>query len=226
MRYHGLAPGKFLATLLIAAASTLASPALAQEGEDPIEETQFWLEISAQKDLGDGFAISTQINPRIQLDDIRRDQLFLRLGVDYAASDFIRLGGGMITLGEYDPTEIRPYNYVDLGDGPLTFRTMAEYRFFEGADRMELRLRQRAQLAQPIAERTRFILSGEVFYTAIKRNRDLDPRITQWRAIAGINHRVDANLTMTAAYLALGSPRPDRRDGLAHIPTLILNYSF
>ena len=224
---------RLLLTGVSAAAALSSTPVCAQipegfpaEDDDPIEETQFWIDIIANYDLGDGLAVSTQINPRIQLDERQNDQLFLRLGLDWQAADFVRVGGGMITLGEYDPTEIRPYNYVDLGDGPVTVRTMAEYRFFSGADRMELRIRQRLQLSQPVAERTNLIASGEIFYSAIQRDRSQDPRITQWRAIAGVQHRINDHARISVAYLALGSPRPRVANRLAHIPTLGFTYNF
>lgn len=190
------------------------------------EETQFWIDGNVSYDLGDGFAASVQIQPRIQLDDTANDQLFLRAGLDYRVSDFVQIGGGMITLGEYDPTEVRPYNYVNLGNGPLTARTMAEFRFFDEADQMELRIRQRVQLSQPISDSsTNILVSGELFYTAQTREEGGEDRVTQWRLIAGVTNQLNDNLQMQLYYLALGIPR-EGEDALAHIPTLGINYRF
>lgn len=190
------------------------------------EDTQLWLDATASYPLSDDTRVSFQVNPRLSLDCGRTDVLQLRSGIDHRLSNDIGIGGGLILLGEFGPTEKRPYVTVNLGSGPVTFRTMPEFRFFRGADRMELRFRQRMQLALPIVERTKFVTSGELFYTAQNRIRGGDTRITQWRAIASVSYAASDELSLSAGYLALGTPRPDAEDSLSHIATLGLTYSF
>ncbi|MGB3738476.1 MAG: DUF2490 domain-containing protein [Pontixanthobacter sp.] len=197
-----------------------ASTALAEE------DAQLWIDTVVSYPIADDTRFALQTQPRISLDGERTDQLFLRAGVSHRATKDATIGGGLILLGEFGPVEKRPYASVDFGSGPLTLRTMAEFRFFDGADRMAIRLRQRAQMALPIAARTDFVTSGEVFYTARSQSDDGDTRVSQWRAIAGIRYAASDKLNVSAGYLALGIPRPDAEDSLSHIPTIGASYAF
>jgi hypothetical protein len=131
--------------------------------------------------------------------------------------------GGGLAYAEFDAgNEWRPFQQVVVRSGALTFRTRLEQRFFSGADRMELRLRQRVQAGFPLAEDTTFTVAGEVLGTLQSRNSGQDAQVEQWRAQLALRHRALPNLEAMAGYQLFLTPRVGRDDRLSHIPQIAL----
>ena len=133
------------------------------------------------------------------------------------------VGGGaayVSTIGSAD--EIRPHQQLTLTFGPLTLRTRAEERFFENADRMEFRLRQRIGATIPLSQDLKAGLAGELLYTARSQNAGQSAHVDQWRAQATIVRRLGDTLEGTLGYLAILSPRNGGPDRLSHVAQVAL----
>src|SRR5436190_15601208 len=149
-----------LLALLLAAA---ARPASAAD-----EDTQLWVTESATLPLSDDLDGVFDLSERFREGD---DQLLMRGTVEFRLSDNVVAGAGgayVQTFGGAD--EVRPHQQLTLTFGPVALRSRIEERFFEGADRMELRLRQRIGVSQPLSSNLKAGLTGELLYIA--RSRD------------------------------------------------------
>jgi hypothetical protein len=206
--------GICLALIAGCAAALHPAPACASD-----EDTQLWLYFNAVVPLGRKATGTFEITPKFRE---AGDQLQLRGTVDFKVSPALSLGGGAAYVNNDGPDEFRPHQQLTLTAGPLAFRTRVEERFFNGADRMQLRLRQRVQLTEPVAKDTKLIGSAELLYIARTESRATDPRIDNWRFSAGVQHRFAKHVEGTLGYLLIYSPRAGKPDRLSHVPQLTL----
>jgi hypothetical protein len=123
-------------------------------------------------------------------------------------------------------SEYRPHQQFRYTTGGLDLRTRFEQRWFDGADRVELRIRQRVQYTRAIAPRLEAFGSAE-WFGIVQSRRDGGRRGTeQIRAIAGLAYQVSDRLDIAPSYLFQITPRPGRPDAISHVPQLTLNWSF
>jgi hypothetical protein len=110
--------------------------------------------------------------------------------------------------------------------GRFELRTRLEQRFFDGADRMELRLRQRVTYNQPIAEGWR--ASAGVEWLGLVQSRDADEGTSteQWRFQTSVVHRAAKNLDVGAIYWLVSFPRGERPERVSHIPQVVAIFRF
>lgn len=182
------------------------------------EDVQLWTTQSASAPLSDHVTGSLDVSERFREGG---DQLLSRASADYRLSPAATLGGGLAYVVTVDgANETRPHQQLTLIFGPLALRSRVEERFFEDADRMELRLRQKATLTWPIAEQWKASLAGELLYIAQSQDRDGDAHVDQWRANATLARQLADKLEGTIGYLAILSPRDDRPDKLSHVVQL------
>lgn len=207
--------------LLLAGAPAAFPLAPASAGE---EDTQLWLGLSVAGELARDLAGGLEISERARGGDVGGDQLLTRLALDYRLSPSVALGGGFAYVDLAGGHEMRPHQQLTITAGNFALRTRLEERFFGGADRMQMRLRQRVQASFPIADGA--VLSGAVELLAIVRPVDPadDARIEQWRANLTLRKqlfdRMDANL----GYLLILSPREGRLDRISHVPQIGLTW--
>lgn len=150
------------------------------------------------------------------------DQLLLRGSLDWQAADGVQVGGGATWVEFADGREFRPHQQVHLTSGPVQFRTRVEERFFAGADRAQIRLRQRVQVTVPLAGRLQGTAGGEVLYIARSESRTGSASVEGWRANVAASYRLSAHTELGLGYLAIYSPRPAARDRLSHVPQVRL----
>jgi hypothetical protein len=198
-------------------AALSAAPVAAAE-----EDTQFWSSLTVAGPLGENLTGSAELEVRARSDDRGGEQVLTRATAEYRLNPAVSVGGGL-AYAEFDVGhEWRPFQQVIVRSGVLTFRTRLEQRFFSGADRMELRLRQRVQAGFPLAEDTTFTVAGEVLGTLQSRNSGQDAQVEQWRAQLALRHRVLPHIEAMAGYQLLLTPRIGREDRLSHVPQIAL----
>lgn len=179
------------------------------------EDVQLWTTQSTSIPLSEHITGSIDVSERYREGG---DQLLSRASADYRLSEAAAVGGGLAYVVTVDGAdETRPHQQLTLTFGPLAFRSRAEERFFEGADRMELRLRQRAAVTWPVTGQWRASLAGELLYIAQSQDRDTDAHVDQWRANASVARRLADKLEGTLGYLMIYSPRDGRPDRLSHV---------
>lgn len=179
------------------------------------DDLQLWVTQSATVPVADDLAGSLDVSERYREGG---NQLLTRASADFELSDAVAFGGGVAYVLTIDGAdEVRPHQQVMLTFGPLALRSRVEERFFDGADRMELRLRQRATLTVPVAKQWKASLAGELLYTAQSQDRDDDPHVDQWRANATLTHELANGLEGMLGYLMVYSPREGQTDRLSHI---------
>jgi hypothetical protein len=123
-------------------------------------------------------------------------------------------------------TELRPHQEIDLNFGRVSARTRIEERFFDGADRMELRLRQRVGYAQPLGGRWELSADGEYLHLAQTRERGGNRPRDEWRARAILGLEVSGSLTLGVGYLLAYTPDEGGPDGVNHIAQTHLTLEF
>ena len=192
------------------------------------EETQLWLTGTMVAPLAEKLTGTFELSRRIREDD---DQILLRGNADFRLFETVSLGGGAAYVNSIDgiletgeDKEFRPHQQLTLSFGPLAFRTRVEERFFEDADRMQLRIRQRIQASAGVARDTHAALSGEVFYVARSEDEDGDDQIAQWRLNATLVHKLSPHLEATVGYLFMYTPQTGQPDKIAHVPQVTLTF--
>jgi hypothetical protein len=201
---------------LVAGCAAALHPAPARASD---EDTQLRRYFNTVAPLGHGATGTFEITPKFRQ---AGDQLQLRGTVDFKVSPTVSLGGGAAYVNSDGPDEFRPHQQLTIALGPLALRTRVEERFFHGGDRMQLRLRQRMQLTEPVAKDTKLIGSAELLYIARPENRTSDARIDSWRFTAAVQHRFARHIEGTLGYLLIYSPRAGKPDKLSHVPQVTL----
>lgn len=202
------------AILTTLGAILIPTPALATQ-----DDGQLWLILLGVVPLEEGVIATLEASPRIRESS---DQLLVRGHVDVRVARGLDVGGGAAWVEYAGGHELRLHQQAQWADGPLQLRSRVEQRFFPGADRAQLRLRQRMQVTVPVTERLRAAVNGELFYIAVPENRAQSARVDSWRANAMLNYRLSPSAELGAGYLAIYSPRPGPGDRLSHVPQIRL----
>lgn len=194
----------------LAALALAATPACAED-----DDFQVWIGETASTSLDDGTVATLDLSQRFR--EIG-DQLLARATVEFRLSENAVIGGGGAYVSTVDDAdEVRPHQQLTLTFGALALRTRVEERFFEGADRMELRLREKATVTVPLSSKLKAGFAGELLYLAQTRNSGQGARVDQWRANATLSRELGAGLEGTLGYLAILSPREGAPDRLSHV---------
>ena len=189
-------------------------PALATQ-----DDTQFWVFLNGVVPIEDNLTATFELSPRLRENE---DQLLMRGNVDLRVARGLELGGGAAWVEFASGHELRTHQQATLSRGIAQFRTRVEQRFFGGADRAQLRLRQRVQVTVPVAENLRTVANAELLYIAQPESRAQQARVDSWRLNVMANYRVSPALELGAGYLAIYSPRAGAADRLSHVPMLRL----
>jgi len=198
------------AFLVLATATVLTSPARAAH-----EDTQLWVTQSATLPLAPRVSGNFEISERFREGS---DQLLTRGIADFRLSRVAAVGGGATYVETFGgANEFRPHQQLTLTLGPVALRSRIEERFFAGAERMELRVRQRIGVTQPLASGLRAGIAGELLYIARPRSSADDAHIDSWRANATLTRRLAPRFDGTLGYLAILSPRSGAPDKLSHV---------
>ncbi len=190
------------------------------------EDVQLWQFVVVTGEIGDGTRLTLDATQRWRELARGDDQQTLRITIEQTVTEGVRLGGGAAVFEAGGNTELRPHQQLIFVQGPLEFRTRLEERFFDGADRMELRLRQRVQYNRPVGDGWRVSVGGEWLGLLQSRNAGEGASTEQWRAQAGIAYRFDERLEVGANYWLLVFPRGDQPTGITHVPQTVLTWHF
>lgn len=209
--------------MLLAATCAAWQPSKARAAE---EDTQFWLNANVTGEVADRTTVTVDSTQRWRQDS-DGDQHTIRLTVEREVDQNARIGGGIgVFETEGGLTEIRVHQQAVFMPGRFELRTRLEERFFDGPDRVELRLRQRVHYLQPIARDWRAMVGVEWLGLLQSRTSGEGFSTDQWRGQASITHRIKDNLDVGAIYWLVGSPRGDEPDRISHIPQLVVTYRF
>jgi len=202
--------------------SALAAPAAAQD-----EDTQLWAYAVAKTDLSDDTSLAVDFTARWREERRGDEQQTARFTVLHEVTDGVRIGGGGgVFETEGRRTELRPHQEVDLKFGRFSARTRVEQRFFDGADRMEVRVRQLVRYTQPFSDSVKLAVDGEYLGIAQSRQRDGNRPRDQWRARAILSAMVSDRLTLGAGYMLIHTPRTFGRDRINHVPEAYITVKF
>lgn len=211
-----------IATLLAATltawqpSSALANP----------EDTQFWLVGFVRGEVGDDVFLTIDTSYRWREPVFGDDQQTVRVTVEKGLNDTVRIGGGMSVFQSGSITEYRPHQQFRYAKSGLDLRTRFEQRWFDRADQVELRVRQRVQYTHPIADKVELVGSAEWFGLLQSRNQGGRRGTEQVRAIAGIAYQLNDRFEIAPSYLLQLTPRAGEPDAISHVPQVTINYSF
>jgi len=202
------------------------APLSAQE-----EDTQFWFYAVAKTDLGDHTSLAVDFTARWREEQRGDEQQTARFTILHDVAPDAKIGvriggGGGVFETEGGRTELRPHQEIDLSFGRVSARSRIEQRFFDGADRMELRVRQLVRYTQPFGDDVKLAVDGEYLGLAQTRERDSSRARNQWRARAILSAKVSDRLSLGGGYMAIHTPREGRPDRLAHVPEAYITLRF
>jgi len=209
--------------MLLAALAGAWQPSKARAAD---EDTQFWLTGIVRGNLDEDLILVIDTSLRVREPRIGPDQQTLRVTVEKEVADGVRIGGGAAIFETGGQTELRPHQQATFTTGRLELRTRLEERFFDDADRMELRFRQRVQYNQPIAPSWRGTAGVEWLALLRARNRGEGFSSDQWRFQASVSREIGKNLELGAIYWLVLKPRGERTDRISHIPQAAITYRF
>ena len=209
--------------MLLAATIAAWQPSIAQAAD---EDVQFWLNVVATGDLDEDTRLTIDATARWR--EVRRgdEQQTIRFNIEQEIGNSVRVGGGLAVFDAGGRTEIRPHQEFTFTTGRLAIRTRIEERFFDGADRMEIRARQRLRYTLPISRKVEARFDGEFFNLVQTQSRNPDTARDQWRARTEIGWRMNKQFRLALAYLAIYTPTPNARDTLNHVPQAWIEYRF
>lgn len=208
---------------LLAALVAAWQPSKAHAAE---EDVQLWQLVAVSGDLDRDTRLTIDATQRWRSEARGGEQQTLRLTLEQTLSEGKRIGGGAAVFEAGGDTELRLHQQIVLAQGRFELRTRLEERFFDGADRVELRLRQRVQYNQPLGDGWRASLGGEWLGLLQSRNRGAGASTEQWRAQAGLAYRIDEHLEISASYWVLAFPNGSRPARYSHVPQTGLTYRF
>jgi hypothetical protein len=209
--------------LLLAAGLAAWQPSKAHAGD---EDVQLWHVISATGDIADGTRLTLDATQRWREQARGDEQQTIRFTIEQTVAKDVRIGGGAAVFEAGGNTEIRAHQQVIVVLGRFEARARLEERFFDGADRAELRLRQRLQYNQPLGDDWRASVGGEWLGLLQGRNAGQGASTEQWRAQAGIAHKLSDKLEIGANYWLLVLPRGNQPARTTHVPQTVLTYRF
>lgn len=190
------------------------------------EDVQLWLYAVASTDIDDDTRLTFDASARWREERRGDEQQTVRVNVEQEVTDFARIGGGIGIFEAGGLTEIRPHQEMTLTTGRLAARTRIEERFFDGADQMELRFRQRLRYTLPLANGVDARFDGEYFHLVQTQFRNPDAARDQFRGRVEIGWRPKPDLRVSLAYLVIYTPTPLAPDPLNHVPQAWVEYRF
>lgn len=209
--------------LLLAALIAAWQPSIARAQD---EDVQLWQIVNVTGDIADGTRLTLDASQRWREDARGGDQQTARFNIDQTIAKGVKIGGGAMVLDASGNTELRPHQQVIFTKGRFELRTRFEERFFDGADRVELRLRQRVQYTQPLGKSWRASVGGEWLGLLQGRNDGQGASTEQWRALTGVAYKVNDRIDIGANYWLLEFPRGSRPDRISHVFQTVLTYRF
>ncbi|ASJ91804.1 DUF2490 domain-containing protein [Porphyrobacter sp. CACIAM 03H1] len=209
--------------MLLAATLAAWQPSKARAAE---EDVQLWQIAIVTGDLAKDTALTVDVSQRWRETARGGDQQTFRFSIDQRVAEGVRIGGGAAVFEAGGSTELRPHQQITIVRGGFESRTRFEQRFFDGADRAELRLRQRIQYTHPLGKGWRASVGGEVLGLLQGRNAGDGASTDQWRAQVRIMHAVNDRLEVAASYWLIGFPRGDRPDRYTHVPQTVVTWRF
>lgn len=190
------------------------------------EDTQFWLLTSASGSIDDDTSLVVDSTYRVKEDARGGDERTFRFLIEQEVDTRVKLGGG---IGVFEAaggrTQIRFTQQAALKLDRLDSRTRLEQRFFDGADQMELRFRQRMRYTVPLARRFSGSVSLEWLHLLQPRLRRTTDR-NEFRPQISVSYQVLDNLELGLNYLVIATPREQRPDRLTHIPQVSIHAAF
>ncbi|WDA41138.1 DUF2490 domain-containing protein [Erythrobacter sp. BLCC-B19] len=208
---------------LLAAMVAAWQPSIALADND---DTQLWQFVFLTGDLDKDTRLTVDATQRWREDARGGEQQTLRVTLEQTVAEGVRIGAGGAVFDAGGNTELRPHQQIIFTEGRFEFRTRLEERFFDGADRMELRLRQRVQYNQPLGDGWRASVGGEWLGLLQGRNSGQGASTEQWRAQAGIAYKISDKLEIGANYWLLAFPRGGLPARYTHVPQTVLTYRF
>lgn len=208
---------------LLAALVAAWQPSKAHAAE---EDMQFWLVGFVRGNLDDDVFLTIDTSYRWRDPVFGEDQQTVRVTVEKGINDDVRIGGGLSFFQTGSISEIRPHQQFRYARGGLDLRTRFEQRWFDGADQVELRIRQRAQYTHSIAERVKATGSVEWFGIVQPRRESGRNGTEQVRAVVSASYEVNDSIDIAPGYVIQYTPRERRRDAISHVPQVTLNYRF
>jgi len=210
--------------MLLAALAAAWQPSKASAAE---EDTQFWLLGFVRGKVGKDVFLVVDTSLRVREQQIGPDQQTIRVTIEKGfAENRLRAGGGFAIFETAGQTELRPHQQFRFVRGGWDVRTRFEQRFFPGADRTELRLRQRVQYEEHVADGVTLVGSAEWFGILQDRSTARAARTEQVRVILAAAFGVGGGFEVQPGYLLWYSPRAGREDGISHVPQVAINYRF
>lgn len=208
---------------LLAALIAAWQPSITQAAD---EDTQLWVYVVATGDLDDDTRLTLDASARWR--EVRRgdEQQTIRFNLEQEIDDSIRIGGGLGVFEAGGLTEIRPHQEVTFTTGRIALRTRIEERFFDGADRMEFRLRQRVRYSLALSDKLDARLDGEYFHLVQTQFRRPGIARDQLRGRVEIGWKAAKGLRLSLAYLAIHTPTPNAPDPLNHVPQVWVEYRY
>lgn len=209
--------------LLLAATIAAWQPSIARAAD---EDVQLWLYAVARGDLDDDTRLTIDASARWRELGRGDEQQTIRFNIEQEFGDSVRIGGGLGVFEAGGLTEIRPHQEMTFATGRLAVRTRIEERFFDGADRLEVRARQRLRYTLPLSKTLDAQLDGEFFHLVQTQSRNSDAARDQWRGSAEIGWTMANEFKLSLAYLAIYTPTPNAPNSFAHVPQARIEYRF
>lgn len=214
-------PIRFAMLLAATMAAWQPSKAKAQD-----EDLQLWHVLNVTGDLDEDTRLTVDASHRWREQARGDEQQTLRFTIEQTVAKGVRIGGGGAVFEAGGRTEIRPHQQVVLVQGRFESRTRLEERFFDGADRVELRLRQRFQYTQPLGDGWRATVGGEWLGLLQSRNDGQGASTDQLRALVGVAYRVSNRVEIGANYWLLAFPRGNLPDRVSHVTQTVVTWRF
>jgi hypothetical protein len=210
--------------MLLAALAAAWQPSSARAAD---EDTQFWLLGFVRGNLDEDVFLVVDTSLRNRETRMGPDQQTIRVTIEKGFADNrLRLGGGAAIFETAGQTEFRPHQQLRYVRGAWELRTRFEQRLFPGADRAELRIRQRLQYTHELSDKVELVGSAEWFAIAQAREAGRDTGTEQVRIILSAAFDVGGGFAVQPGYLLWYSPREGRADGITHVPQVAVNYRF
>lgn len=209
--------------MLLAALGAAWQPSKAHAQD---EDVQLWHIVNLTGDLDNDTRLTVDASQRWREQARGDDQQTLRFTIEQTVAKGVRIGGGAAVFETGGNTELRPHQQIVLVQGRFEARTRLEERFFDGADRVEVRLRQRFQYNQPLGKGWRGTVGGEWLGLLQSRNDGDGASTEQWRAQVGVAYKVSDRLELGANYWLLVFPRGNQPDRISHVPQTVVTIRF
>lgn len=192
------------------------------------EDVQLWLGQSLSHPIDADTSIAFDLSERLREAAVGGDQTLGRITLTQRIAPGVEIALGASASSNDGIGEIRPEQALILTHGVLTLRSRLEERLIDGVQDIAYRLRERLAVNVPLDGKARWIViaSGEAFFL-LNRTRPGDVTgFNMLRTQLGLRHALTPALSATALYQRQQTVRPGRDDSVAHIPVLVLGWSF